>query len=136
MKKIARSSLIAAAAALLSLTSPATAGTLTVDDGPNFVPDTAFTNNTIVIDTTIGEGALVRITGGATVAPTDASNQATIDLSGSFSANATDIFSSAYSFSADLNTETPVNYTITVTITGVPVPITATWYNHAWFARV
>ena len=73
MKKITLSSLLAALAALLALASPATAGTLTITSGPTFTPDTAFTNNTIQIDTIV-VGGLVHILGGATITP-DASNQ-------------------------------------------------------------
>ncbi len=125
MKKITTTSLIAVATALLALASPAKAGILTVDDGPNFTPAEAFTNNTIAVDTTIGEGALIHIVGGATITPPD-SNMVTIDVSGSYSAVAGDMFSGAYSFSADLNSDAPVDFILsgTVTINGVPVPFT------------
>jgi hypothetical protein len=51
---------------------------------------------------------------------------ASIEVSGTYSADEGDMFSGAYSFSADLNTDTPVDYTIsgTVTVFGVPVPFT------------
>lgn len=129
MKKIAGCSLIAATAALLSLTSPATAGILNLESGPNFTPETAFTNNTIMALTTVGEGALIRLTGGATVTPPPIDpSQATVDISGTFSASAGEVFSAAYSFSADLNTETPVDFTITgtATVNGVTIPFSAT----------
>ena len=125
MKKFKITSLIAAAAAVFLSGSPATAGTLLVEDGPNFTPPDAFTNNTIEVDTTIGEGALIHIVGGATIFPPE-TNLVTIDVSGSYSALMGDMFSGAFSFSADLNSDTPVGYTIsgTVTINGVPVPFT------------
>lgn len=44
---------IAALAALLSQVSPAAAGMLTITSGPNFTPDTAFTNNTINVNQVI-----------------------------------------------------------------------------------
>ena len=44
------------------------AGSLTVATGPTFTPDTAFTNNTITLDTTVG-AELIRILGGATITP-------------------------------------------------------------------
>jgi hypothetical protein len=124
MKKIALSSLIATSAALLSLASPATAGILNVTSGPNFTPDTAFTNNTIVVDTIV-VGGLVHLIGSATVTP-DATNMATIDVSGNYSADAGDLFSAAYSFTADLNIDTPATYTISGTADGVPGGLSAT----------
>ena len=125
MKKLTVPSLIAALAALLSLASPATAGILTLSSGPTFTPPSAFTNNTIVVDMTIGEGALVHVIGGTTITP-DATNQASIAVSGTFSANQGDLFSGAYNFAADLNLTTPVTYTLTgmATVLGVPVEFT------------
>jgi hypothetical protein len=127
MKKLRITSLMAAAAAALALANPAPAGTLVVEDGPNFTPEGSFTNNTIQVDVTIGEGALIHIIGGATITPPEASDIVSIDVSGTYSANAGDMFSGAYSFSADLNSASPVGYTIsgTVTINGIPVPFTA-----------
>ncbi len=81
MKKIAATSLIAAAAALLASANPATAGNLILNEtSPTFTPDTAFTNNTIVIQTTVEFSTFINLNGGATITP-DASNQAEI-LSG------------------------------------------------------
>ncbi|HEX4666607.1 MAG TPA: hypothetical protein VH207_08400 [Chthoniobacterales bacterium] len=128
MKKLTITSLMAVAAAALALACPARAGILTVEDGPNFTPEGSFTNNTIEVDTTIGEGALIHIVGSATVTPPEGSDIVSIDVSGTYSANAGDMFSGAYSFSADLNSANPVGYTIsgTVTIDGIPVPFTTT----------
>ncbi|MEO7168612.1 MAG: hypothetical protein ABI016_16470 [Chthoniobacterales bacterium] len=128
MKKIATSALVAALAALFTLASPAMAGTLTVTSGPDFSPPGAFSNNTIVVNTTIGEGALVDLNGNATVDPSG-TTQASIDISGDFSANVGDLFSAAYSFTADLNIVTPVTYTISGTATptvGPPIVFTTT----------
>jgi hypothetical protein len=127
MKKLAPFSFIAALAALLSLASPATAGLLVVNSGPTFTPESAFTNNTIIVDTTMLAGALVHIDGGATITP-DESNQVSVAIGGTFTANQGDLFSGAYSFTADLNIDTPVTYTITglATVQGAPLEFKAT----------
>ena len=127
MKKLAACSFVAAFAALLSLASPATAGMLVVNSGPTFTPESAFTDNTIIIDTPMLESGLVHIDGGATITP-DASNQVSVAIGGTFTANPGDLFSGAYSFTADLNVDTPVTYTITgmATVQGVPLEFTAT----------
>jgi len=121
MKKIAAFSLITAAAALLSLASPATAGILTLDDGsPTYTPPANFSDNTIVANTII-VGGLIHLAGDVTVTPLE-SNVATIGVSGTYSAAAGEIFSVAYKFAADLNTTGPVTYTLTGTVSGVPIP--------------
>jgi hypothetical protein len=128
MKKLIASSLSAAVAALLSLASPATAGTLTVTSGdvPIFTPDTAFTNNTIqveVISNPAGvTGDVVRISGGGTVTP-PLTNMAAVDIAGTYSALAGDMVSVAYAFTTDLNAVNPAQYTISGT---VDVPIIGT----------
>lgn len=127
MKKIALCSSIAALAALLSQVSPAAAGILFVTSGPNFTPDTAFTNNTIKVNTTVdGRGGGIDIVGGATITP-DASNQAVIGLSGNYSAAVGDMFTAAYSFTVDLNIDTPATYTVagSAVVLGVPVDFSA-----------
>lgn len=122
MKKTTISAFLGAATALLALVSPATAGLLTLDEGsPMFNPDSAFTNNTIEANVTIGPGALIDLTGSATV-NSDSSELAMIEVSGSYAAAAGDIFSIAYKFAADLNSATPVNYTLEVSLDGVPLP--------------
>ena len=73
---------MALVAAALALAYPARAGTLLVEDGPNFTPEGSFTNNTIEVDTTIGEGALIHIIGSATVTPPEGSDVVSIDVSG------------------------------------------------------
>lgn len=121
MKKIAASSLIAAAAALLSLASPATAGILTLDNGsPTYTPPSDFSDNTIVADTIV-VGGLIHLEGDVTVTPVS-SNVATIAVSGTYSAAAGEIFSVAYKFAGDLNTTGPVTYTLAGTVSGVPIP--------------
>ena len=60
MKKIVAGTLIAVLAALLSLACSVSAGTLTITSGPIFTPDTAFTDNSIKQDTTVGN-ELIRI---------------------------------------------------------------------------
>jgi hypothetical protein len=116
------SSIISAVAALLSLAGYASAGTLTLDPGtPVFTPAEAFNPNTIVVNV-IGTD-LVRISGAATVTP-PAENIVTVDISGSYSADAGDMASVAYFFTADLNGANPVNYTISgeVDVLGTPIP--------------
>ena len=99
------------------------AGTLTVASGPTFSPDTAFTNNTITLDTTVGS-ELVRILGGATITPPEPPAPVTIMLSGGYDALAGDKVTAAYSFVIDLSILTSVPYTISgnVVIFGVPIP--------------
>src|SRR4029434_6354527 len=98
MKKIAACPFLVAAVALLSLASPARAGTLDASVDPFFTPESAFTNNTIAVDTTISHGALVRVVGNATVTP-DATINPYFSFGGGFVSNAGDIFSAAYRFS-------------------------------------
>jgi hypothetical protein len=140
MKKITAFLVVAAAAALLysgcgqqpetrqtwqidaaqqSVSAPA--GTITITSGPTFTPESAFTNNTIVVDTS--QGSLTQVSGNATITP-DATNQVTAEISGTYSANPGDVFSLAYSFVVDLNAPTPVTYTADgmATIMGIPVP--------------
>ncbi len=124
MKKLVAGTFTAGFAALLSLATPMLAGSFTVTTGPTFTPDTAFTNNTITVDTTIGT-ELIRILGAATITP-DATNQASIDLSGTYSADAGDMLSIAYSFVTDLNAIAPASYTLSgsAVVLGVPLPFT------------
>ena len=122
MKNILVTSLIAASAALLSFAGPAQAGMLTLDpDSPTFTPAETFTDNTIEADMTIGFGALIHLEGTTTITPPD-TGTASIGVSGTYSAFAGDIFSVAYSFAADLATDTPVTYTITADLDGTPIP--------------
>ncbi len=140
MKNITTLLVVAAAAALLysgcggepeasrtwqlaadSQSGLAPAGTLAITSGPTFTPESAFTNNTIVVDTS--QGSVAHVSGSTTVTP-DATNQVTIAISGTYSANAGDLFSLAYNFVADLNTAAPVAYTAngSATISGITVP--------------
>jgi hypothetical protein len=125
MNKLKVYSLIAAVSALLAITTPASAGTLTVTSGPTFTPDAAFTNNTIKVETLHNPpnvtGDLVKISGDATITP-PASNSATVDIAGNYSANAGEIVSAAYSFTIDLNVSRQVTYTVrgSATVLGSP----------------
>ena len=120
MKKLAVLSLSAVLAAFLSQASPMLAGSFTVATGPTFTPDGAFTNNTISLDTTVGS-ELVRVHGGATIDPTVGA-QATIALTGGYSADAGDILSAAFSFVVDNSIVAAVPYTISGTVV-VPIPV-------------
>src|SRR3954452_8987936 len=113
MKKIVAGTLSAALAAVLSYASPMLAGSFTVGTGPTFIPDGAFTNNTIAIDATAGN-ELIRINGGATITP-DTNTQVSITLDGGFTADAGDILSAAYSFVVDMNALANVTYTVSGT---------------------
>ncbi len=126
MKKNIIVSFFCAAAALAAFTTPVRAGSLTLTTGPTFTPPGVFTDNTIALDT-VSEVDLISLGGSATITP-DASNMATIDLSGTYAADAGDKFSVAYSFTVDLNIPTPVAYTLTGTavVLGNPVTVTAT----------
>jgi len=122
MKKIfAAPFAAAAAAALLTFASPASAGILTLDDGsPTFNPQGTFSNNTIVANTII-VGGLIDLEGNVTITPS-ASDTATIEVSGTYSAEAGEIFSVAYKFAGDNNTGGPINYTLNGSVSGVPIP--------------
>ena len=131
MKKLKVYSFIAAGAALLAFATPVFAGTFIVTSGPTFTPNAAFTDNTIKVETFHNppgvSGDLVRISGGATIAP-PASNSAAVDIAGSYSANAGDLLSAAYSFTIDSNVSGPVTYTVraSATVLGSPQNFTKT----------
>ena len=114
----------ALAAGLLAFASSSFAGILNIESGPTFAPQTAFTDNTITVNTTV-EGGLIALQGTATITPPADTNTVSIDLSGNYSAEAGEKFSLAYSFSIDLNLPEPVAYQIaaTVDIGGVLVPV-------------
>jgi hypothetical protein len=121
MKKITACSLIAATAALLSLASPAMAGVLTLDDGsPAYIPPGDFTDNKIVADTIV-VGGLIHLEGSVTITPVE-STTAMVEVTGTYSAEAGEIFSVAYKFAADLNASVAVTYTLAGTVSGVPIP--------------
>lgn len=115
MKKLNVYSLIVTAATLLAFATPAFAGTLTITSGPTFTPSAAFTNNTIRVETLHSPpgvtGDLVKLSGDATITP-PASNSASIDIAGSYSANAGDLVSAAFSITIDSNISGPVTYTV------------------------
>ena len=114
--------LLLAAGAAFCLAGSVQAGTLTLDAGsPSYVPPEAFINNTIEVDTTIGDPGLVHLSGGVTVAPAS-DTTAMVEVSGTFSALSGDKFSVAYRFAADLNTTGPVDYTLSGEINGIPIP--------------
>ena len=122
MKKNTSFLLLAAAAAFCLTGGSVRAGTLTLDEGsPSYVPPEAFTNNTIVVDTTIGDPGLIHLSGGVTVAPTS-DDTAMVAVSGTFSADSGDKFSVAYRFAADLNATGHVDYTLSGEVNGIPIP--------------
>ena len=99
----------------MAFATPASAGTLTITSGPTFIPDAAFTNNTIHVETFHSPpgvaGDLVKLSGDATITP-PASNSASIAIAGSYSANAGELVSAAYSITIDSNVSGPVTYTV------------------------
>jgi len=120
MKKNTSFLLLAAAAAFCLAGGSVRAGTLTLDEGsPSYVPPEAFTNNTIAVDTTIGD--LIHLSGAVTVAPTSG-NTAMVEVGGTFSADSGDKFSVAYRFATDLNFTGSVDYTLSGEVNGIPVP--------------
>src|SRR6476646_6335003 len=122
MKKNTSFLLLAAAAAFCLTGGSVRAGILTLDEGsPSYVPPEAFTNNTIVVDTTIGDPGLIHLSGGVTVAPTS-DDTAMVEVSGTFSADSGDKFSVAYRFAADLNATGHVDYTLSGEVNGIPIP--------------
>jgi hypothetical protein len=122
MKKNTPFLFLAAAAAFCLAGGSVRAGTLTLDEGnPSYVPPEAFTNNTIVVDTTIGDPGLIHLSGGVTVAPTSG-NTAMVEVTGTFSADSGDKFSVAYRFATDLNFTGPVDYTLSGEVSGIPIP--------------
>jgi hypothetical protein len=125
MKNTIALSLAVAGATLLMFTKPASAGMLNIVTGPTFTPPGAFTDNTIMVDSTV-EGGLVHLTGGATIIP-DSSNTAEIGMSGTYSSDAGDKLSLAYSFTVDLNIPEPSAYTIeaAINVGGISVPVEA-----------
>jgi hypothetical protein len=122
MKKNTPFLFLAAAAAFCLAGGSVRAGILTLDEGsPSYVPPEAFTNNTIVVDTTVGDPGLIHLSGSVTVAPISG-NTAMVEVSGTFSADSLDKFSVAYRFAADLNATGPVDYTLSGELNGIPIP--------------
>jgi hypothetical protein len=118
--------LLITAGALFCLCSRTIAGILMVPNGISFTPDSSFTNNTIALEIT-DQGALIHLTGGATVVA-DPSNPVTITITGSYYADTGDLFSGQFTFTADLGTDTPIDYTLSgsATVLGLPVELGAT----------
>ena len=122
MKKNIPFLFLAAAAAFYLVGGSVRAGTLTLDTAsPSYVPPEAFTNNTIEVDTTIGDPGLIHLSGGVTVAPISGET-AMVEVSGTFSAFSGDKFSVAYRFAADLNALGHVDYTLSGEVNGIPIP--------------
>jgi len=106
---------------LIALAAAASAGTLTIDDGPSFLPDSAFTQNSIdavLLHRPVGD--VVRLFGDSKVDPVV--QMPSISIDGSYSANAGDVFSVAYNFSVNLNSPDPITLTIDAQaiVSGVP----------------
>lgn len=109
---------------LVAFACGARAGTLTIDYGPSFLPNSAFTENSIAAVLLHNPGGLmgdvVRLYGDSKVDPAVESPR--ILIGGSFAANAGDVFSVGYNFSVNLNTTAPITLTIDARaiVSGVP----------------
>ena len=108
MKKI--KSLSLGAVIILGSIPTLRAGALTVGLGPVLSPDSAFTNTDIQVDSSV-QNPLVHLSGTTTITP-DETGLATIEVFGTYANGDGDRFSTAYSFTADLNANAPVPYTI------------------------
>lgn len=103
------------AVVLLSAFAPhANAGTLTIGNGPSFLPASSFTDNTIdaeLLHNPSGlNGDVVRLYGDSMVAPAEESPR--ILIGGDYHANASDVFSVAYNFTINLNSSEPITLTL------------------------
>ncbi len=115
-----------AAAILLCTTfvAPATAGSLTIDEGPSFLPGSSFTDNSI--DAVVRHnpaglvGDVARLYGDAMVSPSLVPSR--VLLEGSFAAQPGDSFSVSYDFLANLNSTEPITITLgaQTIVAGVP----------------
>lgn len=99
---------------LAVLPGNATAGSLTIDTGPSFVPPSSFTDNTIDAELLHNPGGLngdvVRLYGDSMVSPSAEAPR--ILVGGTFSANSNDLFSVVYDFTINLNTPAPITLTV------------------------
>lgn len=116
--------LLAMTAAALLVAGRARAGSLTIDYGPSFLPNSAFTENSIdailLHNPADFVGDVVRLYGDSKIDPTVGSPR--ILIGGSFAADAGDVFSVGYNFSVNLNTPDPITLTIgaQAIVAGVP----------------
>lgn len=119
MKKLKLLSLIAAAAGLVAIAAPASAGTLTITSGPTFNPTSAFTNNSIQATRLQNPpgvaGDVIRVSGSSTITP--GTSSVSISLNGNFTAKAGEKFSGAYSFVVDSSVGRSGTYNLTGTLT-------------------
>lgn len=145
MKTFNPGSFIAKLGIFLALTSSISAGTITITSGPTYVPATAVSNNTFMVTVLHNPpgvtGDTLQATGGATVTQ-PASNTFTVSIEGSFTANAGDRPSVAYSVTMDANAAQPIAYSTSATVTFLGIPQTFTGmgtimpglhlYNSTW----
>lgn len=92
----------------------ATAGTLTIENGPSFAPPSSFTDNSIAAELLHNpaglDGDVVRLYGDSMVAP--AMDPPSIMIGGNFAADSSDLFSVVYDFTVNLSTPDPITLTI------------------------
>jgi hypothetical protein len=113
----------AAAIFLGVLSGHAVAGSLTIENGPSFLPPSSFTNNSIDVKLRHNpaglDGDVARLYGDSMVAPAEESPR--ILVGGDFSADSNDLFSVVYDFTVKLNSPEPITLTIgaQTTVAGV-----------------
>ncbi len=114
---------IAASVLLSGFAAVANAGTLTLDPGPSFLPNSSFTDNTITDELRHDPpgvmGDVVHLFGDSMVAPANESPR--ILIGGDFSANAGDLFTVIYDFTVNLATPDAITLTLggQTTVAGV-----------------
>lgn len=90
------------------------AGSLTIEQGPSFLPDSSFTQNDIMAQLRHNPaglmGDVVRLYGASMVAPAEESPR--ILIGGDFNADPGDVFLVAYDFIINLNSPDPITLTL------------------------
>ncbi len=109
-----------AAGVLLAFSNQAAAGTITVTDGPSFMPPGAVTNNTVTLQQP--NASLIQLFGNATIQVTPDS-VVYLAIGGTFTADMGDIASLFYNFTVDLNSAIPVTFTLALTATPTSPPL-------------
>jgi len=111
MKKLQLLTCAAFAGALFSVTSAASAGTITINAGPSFTPGGIVVNNVSLLQPA---PELIKLVGNATITqPENVVTTVTLDISGTFTINSGDIASLAYNFNIMLDSDAPATFTIT-----------------------
>lgn len=111
---------ICAAAALLFAANHSFAGTMTPaaspSPQPSFSPAAVVTNNTIGVQQ--ATPSVLKIFGSATITPGAGASSVFLTLTGTFTANPTDLASYAYNFNINLQSATPATFTLSLSAGG------------------